>query len=142
MKKFNKKGFTLIEMLVVIAVIAILVSIVIPTVQGSTEKAAEAADAANIRAYIAEATTKGLTGGTYSKTYTMKQSGSLDSVSEIGGYPASTFDDATSVTIEWKDGALSVTTDVTPEIVKCKVEGCDGTVTEGKCSKDATHSQA
>lgn len=45
----NKKGFTLIEMLVVIAIIAVLVSIVIPTVTSSTTKAEAAVDAANLR---------------------------------------------------------------------------------------------
>ena len=50
----NKKGFTLIEMLVVIAIIAILVAVVIPVVNKSTEKAKAAADAANLRAVYAE----------------------------------------------------------------------------------------
>ena len=54
MKKMNKKGFTLIEMLVVIAIIAILVAIVIPTVTNATQKAKEATDVANIRSYVAE----------------------------------------------------------------------------------------
>ena len=45
----NKKGFTLIEMLVVIAIIAVLVAIVIPTVTSATTKAEAAADAANLR---------------------------------------------------------------------------------------------
>lgn len=54
MKKLNKKGFTLIEMLVVIAIIAILVAIIIPTVTNATEKARQATDVANIRGYIAE----------------------------------------------------------------------------------------
>ena len=49
MKKMNKKGFTLVEMLVVIAIIAVLVSIIIPTVTSSTDKAKAAADAANLR---------------------------------------------------------------------------------------------
>ena len=58
MKKLtNKKGFTLIEMLVVIAIIAILVAIIIPVVQSSTTKAAAATNAANLRAIKAEATT-------------------------------------------------------------------------------------
>ena len=61
--KMNKKGFTLIEMLVVIAIIAVLVSIVIPVVGSATEKAKEAADAANIRAAIAEVTTTALMDG-------------------------------------------------------------------------------
>ena len=45
----NKKGFTLIEMLVVIAIIAVLVAIVIPTVSNATTKAEAATDAANLR---------------------------------------------------------------------------------------------
>ena len=58
MKKLtNKKGFTLIEMLVVIAIIAILVAIIIPVVTSSTDKAAAATDAANLRSYKAEITT-------------------------------------------------------------------------------------
>ena len=48
----NKKGFTLIEMLVVIAIIAVLVSIIIPTVTSATDKAAAAADAANLRSIL------------------------------------------------------------------------------------------
>ena len=62
--KMNKKGFTLIEMLVVIAVIAVLVSIVIPTVTSATNKAKLATDAANIRSAIASVTTEALANGT------------------------------------------------------------------------------
>ena len=54
MKKMNKKGFTLIEMLVVIAIIAILVAIIIPTVSNATTKAKEATDIANIRSAVAQ----------------------------------------------------------------------------------------
>lgn len=53
--KMNKKGFTLIEMLVVIAIIAVLVAIVVPTVSSSTTKAKAATDAANLRSITAEA---------------------------------------------------------------------------------------
>ena len=48
----NKKGFTLIEMLVVIAIIAVLISIVIPTVSSVTTKAEAATDAANLRSVL------------------------------------------------------------------------------------------
>lgn len=48
----SKKGFTLIEMLVVIAIIAILVSIIIPTVTQATTKADAAVDAANLRSVL------------------------------------------------------------------------------------------
>lgn len=61
--KMNKKGFTLIEMLVVIAIIAVLVSIVIPTVTSATTKAAAATNAANLRSFKAELTTAVLAGG-------------------------------------------------------------------------------
>ena len=55
MKKFtNKKGFTIMEMLIVVAIIAVLVAIAIPTFSSSLEKAKEAADVANIRAAYAE----------------------------------------------------------------------------------------
>ena len=62
MNKLNKKGFTLIEMLVVIAIIAVLVSIIIPVVGNSTDKAKGAADAANLRSALAEIQIKVLDG--------------------------------------------------------------------------------
>ena len=49
-KLLNKKGFTLMEMMIVIAIIVILVAISIPSMSGSLEKAHIAADAANLRA--------------------------------------------------------------------------------------------
>ena len=52
-KKYNSRGFTLIEMLVVIAIIAVLVAIIIPTVTSSTTKAQAATDAANLRSMLA-----------------------------------------------------------------------------------------
>ena len=54
-KRLNKKGFTLIEMLVVIAIIAVLVAIIIPVVVSSTDKAEAAADAANLRSVLGQA---------------------------------------------------------------------------------------
>lgn len=48
----SKKGFTLIEMLIVIAIIAILVSIIVPTISSSTTKARAATDAANLRTVL------------------------------------------------------------------------------------------
>lgn len=54
-KLSHKKGFTLIEMLVVIAIIAVLVAVIIPTVVAATTKAKAATDAANLRSVLGEA---------------------------------------------------------------------------------------
>lgn len=48
----HRKGFTLIEMLVVIAIIAILVSIIVPIISDGTHKAQAATDAANLRSIL------------------------------------------------------------------------------------------
>ena len=53
-KKLNKKGFTLAELLVVVAIIAVLVAIAIPVFGSSLSKAKEATDLANVRAAYAE----------------------------------------------------------------------------------------
>ena len=112
MKKMNKKGFTLIEMLAVIAIIAVLVAIVIPVVGNATEKAKEAADAANIRAAIAEVTTAGLANeGNTSKEVELKQDGEFDTntdLTEIGGFPLVAFNDKDSVSIAFADNAVTV----------------------------------
>ena len=52
--KNNNKGFTLMEMLIVVAIIAVLVAIAIPVFTNQLEKAREATDAANIRSAYAE----------------------------------------------------------------------------------------
>ena len=52
----NKKGFTLIEMLAVIAIIAVLVAIIVPAVGSSTLKAAASTNAANLRSAAASIT--------------------------------------------------------------------------------------
>lgn len=60
-KKSNKKGFTIMEMLIVVAIIAVLAAIAIPTFNGALTKSKEAADVANIRAAYAEITVAYLT---------------------------------------------------------------------------------
>ena len=62
MKKMNKKGFTLAELLIVVAIIAVLVAIAIPVFTSQLEKSREATDAANIRAAYAEVMAEAITG--------------------------------------------------------------------------------
>lgn len=75
MKKTNKKGFTLAELLVVVAIIAVLVAIAIPIFTSQLEKSREAVDAANIRAAYAEVMTAAVTGDKdhYSQKVDIKQ---------------------------------------------------------------------
>ena len=60
-KKMNKKGFTLAELLIVVAIIAVLVAISIPIFTSQLEKSREATDAANIRNAIAQVSVDYLT---------------------------------------------------------------------------------
>ena len=95
MNKMNKKGFTLIEMLVVIAIIAVLVSIIIPTVTSATDKAAAAANAANLRSVKAEIVTSYLTNDTSRYTFS-------------GGKVTAT-GSASALKVDWKTVGTSFT---------------------------------
>ena len=74
MKK-NNKGFTLAELLIVVAIIAVLVAIAIPIFTSQLEKAREGTDAANIRSAYAEVLANKIAndGSETSKTVTLKQ---------------------------------------------------------------------
>ena len=54
-KLLNKKGFTLIEMLIVVAIMVILVAVAVPTFSGSLNDAKVAVDAANLDAAESQA---------------------------------------------------------------------------------------
>ena len=50
----NRKGFTLAELLIVVAIIGVLVAISIPIFSNQLERSREATDLANVRAAYAE----------------------------------------------------------------------------------------
>ena len=60
-KKNNKRGFTLAELLIVVAIIAVLVAISIPIFTTQLEKSREAVDAANLRSAYAAGQVAALT---------------------------------------------------------------------------------
>ena len=55
MKKNNKKGFTLAELLIVVAIIAVLVAVAIPVFNAQLEKSRDAVDESNLRAAYGQA---------------------------------------------------------------------------------------
>ena len=59
-------GFTLAELLVVVAIIAVLTAIAIPVFTGQLEKSREAVDLANVRSAYAEVMTAAITEDTAS----------------------------------------------------------------------------
>ena len=87
--KQNKNGFTLMEMLIVVAIIAVLIAVAIPVFASQLEKAREATDLANVRSAYAKVSTEALLGNSeITVTVDLKQKQadwqSLDPVN-IGG---------------------------------------------------------
>ena len=86
----NKKGFTLAELLIVVAIIGVLVAISIPIFTTQLEKSREAVDLSNIRAAYAECSADVLTNskatGYYEKvTVQQKKDGWVSSPEKIAG---------------------------------------------------------
>ena len=76
MKKLkNSKGFTLMEMLIVVAIIAVLVAIAIPTFTNQLEKAREATDLANLRGAYAQVMAAALTNAESDTTINLVRDG-------------------------------------------------------------------
>lgn len=86
----NEKGFTLAELLIVVAIIGVLVAISIPIFTSQLEKAREATDMANIRSAYAEVAASALTDSdtTVTETVAAKQTQTgwqTDNNTEIAG---------------------------------------------------------
>ena len=75
MRKLNKRGFTLAELLIVVAIIAVLVAVSIPVFTTQLEKSREETDIANLRSAYAIAQTDAMTENYRGNTkYTSKSS--------------------------------------------------------------------
>ena len=100
----NKKGFTLAELLIVVAIIAVLVSISIPIFSTQLEKAREATDAANIRSAYAEVVAASLEDPDHDHMATVSLKQQIDGwqtetleLGSIGGISVSADDDSMGI---------------------------------------------
>lgn len=104
--KLNRKGFTLLEMLIVIAIVAVLISVAVPVLSSQLERSREAVDLANVRSAYAQVSTEALlgnTGVTVTVNLKQKQAGwQLANPVNIGGIVHSNGDKDTD---NWKGNA-------------------------------------
>ncbi|MDO4808058.1 MAG: prepilin-type N-terminal cleavage/methylation domain-containing protein [Coriobacteriales bacterium] len=75
LKKRGAKGFTLMEMLIVVAIIAVLIAIAIPIFTSQLEKSREATDMANVRSAYAECSASVLSGVKTANDVTVDKTG-------------------------------------------------------------------
>ncbi len=112
----ERGGFTLAELLIVVAIILVLVAIAIPVFTGALSKADEAVAAANIRAVKAEATTKYLLDGEKDSpiyySADVDKSGNVTNLQKVG----TTGTESTSLSFD-SGGKATVTVRITAENV-------------------------
>jgi len=118
MKKNNNKGFTLMEMLIVVAIIAVLVAIAIPVFTNQLEKAREATDAANIRSAYAEVMACALTDAA-DETNGVKKGGTdgaytyskhVDAAQKQTGWQNTSIEDIAGIKLGTAEGQISAET--------------------------------
>lgn len=89
MKKNNSKGFSLLELLIVVAIILIIATIAIPSLLRSRQAANESAAVANLRTInTAQVTYLSSSGGNYGSVTALVTAGLLDSrfTGTVSGY--------------------------------------------------------
>jgi prepilin-type N-terminal cleavage/methylation domain-containing protein len=132
----NKKGFTLAELLIVVAIIGVLVAISIPIFTAQLEKAREATDLANQRAAKAAAVAAYLDAdSTGSKTYYYDAaSGAVkDAKTGITGYGKGTTHEGSASNTQ--DG-YDPKTDYVGKIVKVTISEATAASADGTAASD------
>jgi type IV pilus assembly protein PilA len=94
MKKMNKKGFTIVELVIVIAVIAILAAVLIPTFSGVIEKANQSAAMQNAASLFKEALALDLADGV---------ADGLPEIETVEGKTVTYTNDGTTISFSYSD---------------------------------------
>lgn len=125
MKKIrsSKKGFTLAELLIVVAIIGVLVGISIPIFTTQLEKSREATDIANLRAAKAAITAQYLDDATTGSWWYNTEAGKLVDAKFVCGEGTATTGNASNTQLGYNPA-----TDVTAMGIKCTI-ATDGTIT-------------
>ena len=107
MKKTNKKGFTIVELVIVIAVIAILAAVLIPTFSGIITKANQSAVTQTAAALYKEAYALDLADGT------LDGAEGATAITSVAGkdvtYTASQSGDTITISFSYNDSAKGYT---------------------------------
>lgn len=112
MKKLNKKGFTIVELVIVIAVIAILAAVLIPTFSGIVTKAKDSAALQEASNAYREAYALALSDG---------EINAEDVDIEVNGFKFDFADDG-SVTVEEVPSGFGYTVTVTDGVVEVEAD--------------------
>ncbi len=111
----EKKGFTLAELLIVVAIIAVLVAIAIPVFTNQLEKSREATDAANIRAAYAEIAASSLTDpdtpheATITKKQTIADWQSATNIGNIAGVAITSINSTANTVVSYsRDAGIKI----------------------------------
>ena len=121
LRKRGDKGFTLMEMLIVVAIIAVLIAIAIPVFTSQLEKSREATVAANMRSAYAELMAEALLNPEESLTATVEKKQQVDgwendalAAETIGGVAVTDLNsmDDTTITYTPSDGDESATYEI------------------------------
>lgn len=135
MKKVRERreGFTMAELLIVVAIIAVLVAIAIPVFSSQLDKANAAADAANIRAGYADVQTKAILNEATAGDYYLKKDGTVTATKADADFVAkgnsNNLDDNTigGMAVTWtKDQKIKYTVTAKTDTTMAKVSKIAG----------------
>ena len=123
-KLLNKKGFTMAELLIVVAIIAVLVAISIPIFSAQLEKSRDATTLANLRNAYAEASSKYLTDNTSPVEIAVLSKGTANNSGLTGvGELSFTVDSALSTALD-NGNNTSITVEFTFDPTKSGKDAC------------------